>query len=248
MAEIEGFAERIFFLRKAANKNQEEVGAAIGLTKSAVSSFEKGKSIPSPENLVKLGVLFEVSVDYLLTGQRSLIKGEEENNKKSPVHHDFKSLTIKKYKIENINSEIEGDLSEKRELFEQILANSKISELRIVKNLINSSLSPSFHSILPVFDQALIDKRFLTELDRLLRAQVFPTYLAWARAVDVSPNYVSAIEKGRYHFNLELLYNTVSKFPDFDFTYVVFGSALSSRPEPTELPKRERGRRPKVDD
>ena len=68
MSEIQGVAERIFSLRKAADKNQEELAAELGLSKSGVSSFEKGKSIPSPENLVKLARLFKVSVDYLLTG------------------------------------------------------------------------------------------------------------------------------------------------------------------------------------
>jgi transcriptional regulator with XRE-family HTH domain len=76
MSEIEGFAERIFLLRKAANKNQEEIGLVLGLTKSGVSSFEKGKSIPSPENLVKLARLFKVSVDYLLTGHDRINEGQ----------------------------------------------------------------------------------------------------------------------------------------------------------------------------
>lgn len=97
MSELEGFAERIFSLRKAANKNQEEIGAVLGLTKSGVSSFEKGKSIPSPENLVKLARLFKVSVDYLLTGQDRINEAETPesvNTPNNPVLHSGPDLYI----------------------------------------------------------------------------------------------------------------------------------------------------------
>lgn len=99
---------------------------------------------------------------------------------------------------------------------------------------------------LPPFDQAQLDKRFLAELDRLLQAEVFATYAAWAKSVQVNPNYVAAIHAGRYHCNLKLLYKTVRLYPAFDFNYVVFGSAVYARPEPTEVPARPRGPRPKT--
>ncbi len=97
MSEIEGFAERIFSLRKSADKSQEEIGTVLGLTKSGVSSFEKGKSIPSPENLVKLARLFKVSVDYLLTGQDRI--NESQSSEKdaipnNPVLHSSPDLYI----------------------------------------------------------------------------------------------------------------------------------------------------------
>ena len=225
MAEIEGFAERVFSLRRSISKNQDEIGAALGLTKSGVSSFEKGKSIPTPENLVKLAVLFNVSVDYLLTGQDSIKKIESSKD------------------IESSNSSISTsaqDASMGRQLYQFSAPDS------VGKHYNDDSPNEptAIRVTLPVFDQSQIDKRFLTELDRLLKAKSFPSYKAWAQAVDVSPSYVAAIERGRYHFNIDLLYNTVRHFPDFDFIYVVFGSALSARSEPTEVPKRERGRRP----
>jgi transcriptional regulator with XRE-family HTH domain len=97
MSELEGFAERIFSLRKSANKNQEEVGLVLGLTKSGVSSFEKGKSIPSPENLIKLARLFKVSVDYLLTGQDRISEAQAPENEVSsnnPALHSGPDLYI----------------------------------------------------------------------------------------------------------------------------------------------------------
>lgn len=89
MSEIQGFSTRLMDLRKAAGKNQDALGADLGLTKSGISSFEKGKSFPSPENLVKLSRLFGVSVDYLLTGADHAGEGTMSNSdiptKKSSV-------------------------------------------------------------------------------------------------------------------------------------------------------------------
>lgn len=95
---------------------------------------------------------------------------------------------------------------------------------------------------LPLFDQAALDRRFLAELERLLDAEVFGSYLEWSNAVGVAASYVSAIGAGRYHCNLQLLYNTVRQYPAADFNYVLFGAARSTRPEPVSVPRRPRGR------
>lgn len=99
---------------------------------------------------------------------------------------------------------------------------------------------------LPAFDQAQLDRRFLTELDRLLDTEAFATYAEWASAAGVGANYVAAIASGRYHASLKLLYATLRAFPSFDFNYVVFGSAVYARPEPTVAPVRKRGRPPRT--
>ena len=107
-------------------------------------------------------------------------------------------------------------------------------------------MQPAPATVLPPFDQAQLDRRFLAELARLLDAEVFATYAAWAGAVGVSPNYVAAIASGRYHASLKLLYSTVQAFPAFDFTHVVFGSPVSGKPEPVAAPPRQRGRPPRI--
>lgn len=99
---------------------------------------------------------------------------------------------------------------------------------------------------LPPYDQAQLDKRFLTELDRLLQLEVITSYGSWATAVGVSASYVNGIASSRYHASLKLLYTTLRHYPTFDFNYVVFGSAVYARPEPSETPKRVRGPRPKT--
>jgi transcriptional regulator with XRE-family HTH domain len=69
MSEIEGFAKRLISLRKEHGLTQEAIGNELGVSKSAVSKFEKAVSYPLPENLVKLARMLKVTVDYLLTGE-----------------------------------------------------------------------------------------------------------------------------------------------------------------------------------
>jgi len=99
---------------------------------------------------------------------------------------------------------------------------------------------------LPAFDQAQVDKRFLIELDRLLQDNIITTYAQWAEFMGVSPSYVNGIAAGRYHASLKLLYTTLQHYPDFEMSYVIFGSAVDARPEPVAVPKRVRGPRPKT--
>lgn len=97
---------------------------------------------------------------------------------------------------------------------------------------------------LPPFDQAQLDRRFLTELARLLDTEAFATYAEWATAVEVSASYLAGIRRGTYHANLRLLYSTLRHYPGFDFNFVVFGAAVYARPEPTAAPVPRRGRVP----
>ena len=96
---------------------------------------------------------------------------------------------------------------------------------------------------LPAYDQAQLDKRFLTELERLLDAGAFATYGEWAATIGAPPERVAAIRSGRYHCNLQLLYNTLRHYPATDLGFVLFGAAVYARPEPTSAPVPQRGRR-----
>jgi hypothetical protein len=116
-----------------------------------------------------------------------------------------------------------------------------VAAIFLLSRMLNAPATP-----LPAFDQAQVDKRFLVELDRLLQAEAFGSYREWASTLRINVGYAAAIESGRYHCNLKLLYNTVRFYPSFDFNFVVFGSAVYARPEPTAAPKRARGPKPKV--
>lgn len=60
-------AQNIYFLRTANNMTQSELGAKINYSDKAISKWERAEGLPDVFVLTKLGELFGVSVDYLLS-------------------------------------------------------------------------------------------------------------------------------------------------------------------------------------
>lgn len=71
--------EKIKELRKSSKITQEQLGNAIGVSKMAVSYFEKGKKSPGRETLEKIADYFNVTTDYLLGRSEDPELNEEEN-------------------------------------------------------------------------------------------------------------------------------------------------------------------------
>ncbi len=61
--------ENIQFHRKRLSLSQEELGKMLFVSRQTVSMWEKGQTIPSVDNLVRLGEIFSISVDELLKGE-----------------------------------------------------------------------------------------------------------------------------------------------------------------------------------
>lgn len=60
---------RIAALRRAKGWSQAELARQLQISPSAVGMYEQGRREPAVEVLVQLARLFEVSIDYLLTGK-----------------------------------------------------------------------------------------------------------------------------------------------------------------------------------
>ena len=63
---------RIAFLRKKHGFSQAELAEKIGVSPGAISNYEQGKRTPSCEKLLTLSKVFDVSVQYLLSGEESI--------------------------------------------------------------------------------------------------------------------------------------------------------------------------------
>ncbi|MFA5449752.1 MAG: helix-turn-helix domain-containing protein [Clostridia bacterium] len=59
-------ASRLYELRRKKGMSQEELADAIGVTRQAVSKWERGESSPDTDNLIALARLYEVSLDELV--------------------------------------------------------------------------------------------------------------------------------------------------------------------------------------
>ena len=62
--------ERISDLRKQKNYSQMQLAKSLGVSRQAVSKWEKGQSSPDTVKLIQLAELFDVEVEYLATGNR----------------------------------------------------------------------------------------------------------------------------------------------------------------------------------
>lgn len=69
-------------LRKESKTTQAELAAELNYGSSAISNYEKGYNEPSYSDLIKIAVYFDVSLDFLLTG----------NDKKDVIRHSAERL------------------------------------------------------------------------------------------------------------------------------------------------------------
>lgn len=59
-------AQRLADLRRRKGISQEELARRLGLSRQAISKWERAESSPDTDNLIALSRLYEVSLDELL--------------------------------------------------------------------------------------------------------------------------------------------------------------------------------------
>lgn len=62
-------AAHLQFLRKSHSDTQDELATKLEITRQAVSKWETGATIPSPDVLLKLSKLYEISINDILEPQ-----------------------------------------------------------------------------------------------------------------------------------------------------------------------------------
>ena len=70
-------ANRLCELRKAHNLSQEELAEKLGVSRQAVSKWERSESSPDTDNLIQLAALYNISLDELLNGKEAISLIEE---------------------------------------------------------------------------------------------------------------------------------------------------------------------------
>ena len=61
-------AKRLFEYRKANGFSQEELAEKIGVSRQAISKWERSESSPDTDNLIALANLYGITIDELLNG------------------------------------------------------------------------------------------------------------------------------------------------------------------------------------
>ncbi len=103
-AEILG--NKLYELRKNANLSQEEFADKIGVSRQAVSKWERGEALPDTDNLINIVRLYGISLDELIDNeqpkneekfdngkQESFAEEDEDNNVKIEIDEDYISVT-----------------------------------------------------------------------------------------------------------------------------------------------------------
>lgn len=111
--------EKIKELRKNSKITQEQLGNAIGVSKMAISYFEKGKKSPGRESLEKIADYFGVTTDYLLGRSEDPELNEEENKVVSEEGKNIMSL------IESLSEDERKKAWEQLEMYVTYMQNKK---------------------------------------------------------------------------------------------------------------------------
>lgn len=88
------FQQRLYELRKQSGLSQEGLASLLGVTRQAVQKWESGSSRPDMDNLAALARYFNVSLDYLVTGEERSAPPPAAtiiNNYYSRWHYEYKS-------------------------------------------------------------------------------------------------------------------------------------------------------------
>lgn len=81
------FQQRLYELRKRAGLSQEGLAELLGVSRQAVQKWETGSSRPDLDNLAALARYFNVSLDYLVTGQEA--RPEPEPAQTTVINHYY---------------------------------------------------------------------------------------------------------------------------------------------------------------
>ncbi len=70
---ILNIADRIRYLREKNGMTQTDLAKQLGISRSAVNSWEMSLSSPSVANIVEIARIFNVSADYILSSSDKLL-------------------------------------------------------------------------------------------------------------------------------------------------------------------------------
>lgn len=88
-------ANRLQQLRKANGYSQDVLAEKLGISRQAVSKWERAESSPSVDNLLDLARLYGITVDEMLNTEGDKVVIKTQNNTKKDIKGKLKSLISK---------------------------------------------------------------------------------------------------------------------------------------------------------
>lgn len=81
-------ANRLYELRKAHGLSQEELAEKLGISRQAVSKWERCEASPDTDNLISLAKLYGLSLDELIYGENNRDKQDKEETREDNITPD----------------------------------------------------------------------------------------------------------------------------------------------------------------
>lgn len=78
-------ADRLQELRKNHGYSQEALGEKLGVSRQAISKWERGESSPDTDNLIALAKIYSITLDDILNPDKHITKPDDNNNEKKKV-------------------------------------------------------------------------------------------------------------------------------------------------------------------
>ena len=83
------FHQKLQELRKQKGLTQEELAAALYVSRTAVSKWESGRGLPNIESLKAISRYFSITLDDLLSGDALLVIAETDQKERESHNRDL---------------------------------------------------------------------------------------------------------------------------------------------------------------
>lgn len=104
-------ANKLLKLRKQNNLSQEELAEKLGISRQAISKWERGDASPDTDNLIQLSNLYRVSLDELLGIDVKTFKTSEYPHSSSDIN--ARTIRLTKSEADELNYMFEDTSSKK---------------------------------------------------------------------------------------------------------------------------------------
>ncbi|WP_290063338.1 helix-turn-helix domain-containing protein [Paraclostridium bifermentans] len=124
------FAKNLTYLRKSKKISMQQLAEEIGLSRATLSHYENGNRLPEFENIIKLALYFQCSIDELIFSGTPI-----DINKLSKLNADNDDID----KLINNDDLVNALISTKEQLVQQTKdITEKLKEVNMILNLINT--------------------------------------------------------------------------------------------------------------
>ena len=88
------FSENLRNIRTERKLSQEQLAELMGVSRQAVSKWERGSGYPETEKVIQIAKTLDVSTDYLLLGEKSNSEERDDSDKKENITVSDMKITI----------------------------------------------------------------------------------------------------------------------------------------------------------